>query len=68
MPQKLVTLKNGKSRTSGWRHSLYTGILSFDEKDLHVRSCSVFNKQLFLHGLSNYGGDVWEEEQEWYGQ
>ncbi len=56
--QKLVTLKNGKSRTSGRRHSLYTSIPSFNEKDLHVRSCSAFNKQLFLCSLSNYGVDV----------
>ncbi len=41
-----------------WWYSLYTSIPSFDEKDLHARSCSVFNEQLFLHGLSNYGSDV----------
>ncbi len=57
VPQKLITLKNGKSRTSSWRHSLYTSIPSFDNKDLRVCSCSVFKEQLFLRGLSNYGGD-----------
>ncbi len=36
MPQKLVTLKNGKSRTGGWRHSLYNSLPSFDEKDLYT--------------------------------
>ncbi len=28
------------------------------KKDLSVRSCSVFNEQLFLRGLLNFGGDV----------
>ncbi len=47
-PQKLVTLKNGKSITDDWQHSFYTSIPIFDEKERHVCSCSVFNKQLFL--------------------
>ncbi len=33
-------------------------IPSFDEKDLRIRLYSVLDEQLFLHGLSNYGGDV----------
>ncbi len=57
-PQKLVTLKNDKSRTGAWRHSLYTSIPSFDEKYLRVCSCSVFNEQLFLRGLLNHSGIV----------
>ncbi len=58
MPQKLVTLKDGKSGTGGWRHSLYTSVASFDEKDLHICSCLVFKEQLFLRRVSNYSGDV----------
>ncbi len=44
MPQKLVTLKNGKSGTGDWIHSLYTSVASFDEKDLHIRSRLVYNE------------------------